>query len=118
MGVDSGSDGLLRFAAVSDEPPAGEQGPTHAVAAPLEMLGGVWANAARVTASPYEFTFDFIRRDFSTSDPELGILVQRVSMAPMCVAQFVQTVEEVWNQWQTDHMSQMIESFGQPEDDE
>ena len=103
---------------MSDNPPGSDSEPTHAVAAPLEMLGGVWANAAQVTASPYEFTFDFIRRDFSTSNPELGILVQRVSMSPMCVAQFITAVEEVWEQWQADYMAQSIESFEQPEDDE
>ena len=47
-----------------------------------DMEGGVWANFARVSHSPYEFTLDFVRLDFTTANPVEGVLVQRVNMSP------------------------------------
>ncbi len=37
----------------------------------LEDVGGVWANYAVVCHSPYEFTIDFARLDFTNDPPQL-----------------------------------------------
>lgn len=64
-----------------------------------EMSGGVWANFARVSHSPYEFTLDFVRLDFTTADPIQGVLVQRVNMSPQFVEQLIKVLEANLSLW-------------------
>ena len=64
-----------------------------------EMAGGVWANFARVSHSPYEFTLDFVRLDFTTADPIQGVLVQRVNMSPQFVEQLIKVLEANLTLW-------------------
>ena len=75
---------------------ANESSPTFKIDAPLEMRGGVWANFARVSHSPHEFTIDFVRLDQTTLDPDEGIiegvLVQRVNMSPLFVQQLIEAL--------------------------
>ena len=49
--------------------------------------GGVWANFARVSHSPYEFTLDFARIDFATAPDMQGVVVARVNLSPLMVTQ-------------------------------
>lgn len=58
--------------------------------------GGVWANFARVTHSPYEFTLDFARLDFATAPDMQGVVVARVNLSPMLVAQLISALETNW----------------------
>lgn len=64
-----------------------------------EMEGGVWANFARVSHSPYEFTLDFIRLDYTTEDPLEGVLVQRVNMSSQFVEQLIKALDDNLSSW-------------------
>lgn len=61
-----------------------------------EKLAGVWANYARVSHSPYEFTLDFARLDFTSGPPFQGIVVARVSVSPLLVQQLIDALGENW----------------------
>lgn len=54
-----------------------------------QMRGGVWANFATVAHSPYEFTLDFVRLDYTTRDPVQGVVVQRVNMSTLFVKELI-----------------------------
>jgi hypothetical protein len=69
------------------------------LAVPDEHKGGVWANFARVTHSPYEFTLDFARLDFSTAPDMQGIVVARVNLSPMLVTQLIKALETNWESY-------------------
>jgi hypothetical protein len=60
-----------------------------------DKMAGVWANFARVSHSPYEFTLDFVRLDFSEAPPR-GIVVARVSLSPLMVTQLIGALERNW----------------------
>lgn len=61
---------------------------------PPELEAGVWSNFAIVSHSPYEFTLDFIRLDFSGNPPTRGVVVQRVNMSPQFVEQLISALNE------------------------
>lgn len=56
---------------------------------------GVWANWARVSHSPYEFTLDFVRLDFSNQPPS-GVVVARVALSPLMVSQLIDALSKNW----------------------
>jgi hypothetical protein len=60
----------------------------------MEDAGGVWANAARVSHSPYEFTIDFLRMEFT--DPVQGVVVSRVNLSPLFVRQLMDALDDNW----------------------
>lgn len=62
------------------------------------QMAGVWANFARVSHSPFEFTLDFTRLDFATNPPQ-GVVVARVSVSPLFVTQLIHALEEQWAQY-------------------
>jgi hypothetical protein len=62
------------------------------------QMAGVWANFARVGHSPYEFTLDFVRMDFSQSPPQ-GIVVARVSLSPLLVSQLTDALRDNWDKY-------------------
>jgi hypothetical protein len=66
------------------------------------MMGGVWANFARVSHSPYEFTIDFARLEFQPMPEGVpdGVVVARVSMAPLLVEQLRAALTDNWDKWQ------------------
>lgn len=66
---------------------------------PAEMMGGVWANFARVSHSPYEFTIDFARLDYQGTRPTQGIVVQRVSVSPLFVTQLIEALQQNWDKY-------------------
>ena len=56
---------------------------------------GVWANWARVSHSPYEFTLDFVRLDYS-NEPPSGVVVARVALSPLMVSQLIDALSKNW----------------------
>ncbi|MCY3559609.1 MAG: DUF3467 domain-containing protein [bacterium] len=68
--------------------------PRFDVRIPGDLESGVWANFATIRHSPYEFTLDFVRLDFKGESPVRGVLVQRVNMSPMFVAQLIDVLNE------------------------
>ena len=82
--------------------PPGDPGPNQvhvSLEVPDEHRGGVWANFARVTHSPYEFTLDFARLDFSTAPDMKGVVVARVNLSPMLVTQLIKALETNWESY-------------------
>lgn len=80
------------------EPQPGDpQDAANIILQPAEMAG-VWANFARVSQSPYEFTLDFIRIDFA-SNPRQGIVVGRVSVSPLFITQLIDALQQQWEQY-------------------
>ena len=61
-----------------------------------EDMGGVWANFASVSHSPYEFTIDFARLDF-TADRPRGPVVARVNLSPLFVSQLLDALKRQWD---------------------
>jgi hypothetical protein len=62
------------------------------------QMAGVYANYAQVSHSPYEFTLDFVRLDF-TQQPPTGIVVSRVSLSPLLVSQLIEALQENWQRY-------------------
>lgn len=81
-----------------DETP--EPGPDDMVVEGVtpDQLAGVYSNFALVSHSPYEFTLDFIRRDWVRGG-RAGQLVVRVNMAPLFVRQLIDALEENWGKF-------------------
>ncbi len=63
-----------------------------------EMLAGVYANFAAVNHSPFEFTLDFFRRDFSRGGAT-GPLVARINMSPLFVRQLIDMLQTNWEKY-------------------
>lgn len=63
---------------------------------PEDKMAGVWANFARVSHTPHEFTLDFIRTE---SDGSRGIVVSRVSVSPLFVSQFIEALNQNWSKY-------------------
>lgn len=63
-----------------------------------ETLAGVWANFARVSHSPHEFTLDFIRMD-TTGNKPLGLVVARVSVSPLFITQLIDALSDNWDKY-------------------
>jgi hypothetical protein len=77
-------------------------------------MAGVWANYARVSHSPYEFTLDFVRLDFSEVPPKQGIVVARVSLSPLLVTQLIEALTANWNIYAERSMPPEVQRHGQP----
>jgi hypothetical protein len=73
---------------------------------------GVWANFARVSHSPYEFTLDFIRLDFASTPPE-GIVVSRVSVSPLFISQLIEALDENWRKFAEKSMPRELTEGGE-----
>jgi hypothetical protein len=80
------------------------------------QMAGVWANFARVSHSPYEFTLDFVRLDFGTNPPQ-GIVVARVSLSPLMVTQLIEALSTNWNTYAERSMPPEVQWHGQPTDE-
>jgi hypothetical protein len=75
-------------------------------------MAGVWANFARVSHSPYEFTLDFARLDYSSNPPQ-GIVVARVSLSPLLVTQLIEALGTNWNIYAERSMPPEVQQHGQ-----
>jgi hypothetical protein len=84
---------------MTQQPPPDDQSVHVSLDLPEEHRGGVWANFARVTHSPYEFTLDFARLDFATAPDMQGVVVARVNLSPMLVTQLIRALETNWQSY-------------------
>ena len=76
------------------------ENPGFPIAIDQSMSGGCWANFAVIRHSLYEFTIDFVRLEFAGTDtPVDGTVVQRVNMSPLFVSQFIEALQENWEQY-------------------
>ena len=73
-----------------------ENEPAPNVIATPDQMGGVWSNWARVSHSPYEFTLDFVRLDFTMNPPQ-GVLVARVNLSPLMITQLMEALQMNWD---------------------
>lgn len=74
--------------------------------------GGVWANFARVSHSPYEFTLDFARIDFATAPDMQGVVVARVNLSPLMVTQLIEALETNWATYAQKAMPREVDGPG------
>ena len=63
-----------------------------------QTAAGLWANFARVSHSPHEFTIDFVRLDFA-SQPVTGIVVARVAVSPLFITQLIGALNSNWSKY-------------------
>jgi hypothetical protein len=75
------------------------------------QMAGVWANFARVSHSPYEFTLDFVRLDFASQPPQ-GIVVARVSLSPLLVTQLIEALSSNWTAYAERSMPPEVQRDG------
>jgi len=73
---------------------------------PPQEMAGVWANYANISQSPYEFTLDFVRLDFTLN---AGIVVARVSMSPLFVSQLIDALQTTWAKYVERAMPQEVQ---------
>ncbi len=73
-----------------------------------EQMAGVWANFARVSQSPYEFTLDFVRLDFATK-PAAGIVVARVAVSPLFITQLTEALQSQWEKYAAKAMPKEVQ---------
>ncbi len=69
---------------------------------PEQLIGGVWSNFARVHHSEHEFTIDFMRLDYASVSDEgemQGIVVARVGLSPLFVAQLIEALQDNWTKY-------------------
>ncbi len=86
---------------------------------PPELEAGVWSNFAVVRHSPYEFTLDFIRLDFSDSQSSRrGVVVQRVNMSPQFVEQLISALTDNMSKFASNLTPSSLESLGETSGDE
>jgi hypothetical protein len=78
---------------MADEPSSGDE---FQIIIEPQQMAGVWANFAKVSHSPYEFTLDFVRLDFATKQ---GIVVARVSVSPLFITQLIDALNENWQEY-------------------
>jgi hypothetical protein len=74
----------------------------------VKDMGGVWANFASVKHSPYEFTIDFARLDFTTEGSAQGIVVSRVNLSPLFVTQLIDALETNWQVYAEKNMPKEV----------
>lgn len=78
---------------------------------------GVWANFARVSHSPYEFTLDFIRLDFSAGEAPTGIVVSRVSVSPLFISELITALGSNWQAYAKKSLPKEVYEGDQPDDE-
>jgi hypothetical protein len=66
------------------------------------QLGGVYANFANVSFSPYEFTLTFARVDHEVEEGDVpGVVVSRVNASPKFIEELVAALQETYSRWAT-----------------
>lgn len=84
---------------------------------PKEMIGGVWANFARVSHSEHEFTLDFIRLDYSVK-PMNGAVVARVGVSPLFITQLIDALGENWKKYADKALPREVREHGGDDDED
>ncbi|MBI4896852.1 MAG: DUF3467 domain-containing protein [Actinobacteria bacterium] len=79
-----------------------------------QQMAGTWANFARVSHSPHEFTLDFVRMDYAAS-PTNGIVVARVSVSPLFITQLIEALSDNWDNYAK--LAMPKEVYGDESDD-
>ena len=90
------------------------------ISLPDDQAGGVWANFAAVSHSPYEFTIDFVRLDFArTHEGQTpGNVVARVNLSPLMVTQLMEALEGNWQRYAARAMPSDVNDPGRPDGQE
>jgi hypothetical protein len=66
------------------------------------QLGGVYANFANVSFSPYEFTLTFARVDHEVEEGDVpGVVVSRVNASPKFIEELIAALQETYSRWAT-----------------
>jgi hypothetical protein len=66
------------------------------------QLGGVYANFANVSFSPYEFTLTFARVDHEVEEGDVpGVVVARINASPKFVEELIAAMQETYSRWAT-----------------
>ena len=85
---------------------------------PPELEAGVWSNFAVVRHSPYEFTLDFIRLDFSgKQSPRRGVVVQRINMSPQFVEQLISALSDNMSKFASNLAPSSLESLSDSDEE-
>ena len=67
-----------------------------------ENLGGVYANFANVSFSPYEFTITFARVDHEIEEGDVpGVVVSRVNMSTRFMKELLDAMQDAYSKWST-----------------
>jgi hypothetical protein len=107
-----GTEGLELYAStVGDHWEPQEPQESFEVLIDPSQQAGVWANFARVSHSPYEFTLDFVRLDFAQKPPK-GIVVSRVSLSPLLVSQLIRVLNENWEIYKKGPLQEEVRDRG------
>lgn len=78
----------------------------------------MWANFARVSHSPYEFTLDFARLEFGGEKPTGGTVVSRVSVSPLFILQLVEALQTNYDKWAAKAMPAELRDVGDTDPDD
>lgn len=65
----------------------------------IKDVGGCWANFATVKHTKYEFTIDFARLDFAENGDAQGVVVSRVNLSPLFVAELIDALQKNWHNY-------------------
>lgn len=85
------------------------------------LQGGIWSNMVAVSHSQYEFTLDFVRVHFNqppVDDKMQAVLVQRVNVSPLLVAQLIKALEENMGRYERRFGEQVAQSLIRDADNE
>jgi hypothetical protein len=67
-----------------------------------QHLGGVYANFANITFSPYEFTITFARIDHEVEEGEVpGVVVSRINMSQQFTKELLDALTDAYSKYQT-----------------
>jgi hypothetical protein len=67
-----------------------------------EHIGGVYANFANITFSPYEFTITFARVDHEVEEGDVpGVVVSRINMSQQFARELLDALQDAWSKYQT-----------------
>ena len=67
-----------------------------------QHIGGVYANFANITFSPYEFTLTFARVDHEVEEGDVpGVVVARVNISQHFMRELLDAMTDAYSKWQT-----------------
>jgi hypothetical protein len=85
---------------------------------PAELVGGVYANFANVSFSPYEFTLTFARIEHEVEEGDVpGTVVSRVNASPRFIPELIAALQDSWSKYVTrEGIRNLPEVPGPPDD--